>query len=142
MLEDIADHDYWETNIIGNNQDFQHEELVASTPTIDTPTKTIEDCHLEEPTQRMEHWELFYDNDSLNEVRVQDLAMKKESQEEIFSTQLIVPTPIIQDHIYEVPNWPIPPPPTLASSVHVPRAHTLKSSLVGATGRILPCLAN
>ena len=84
---------------------------------------------------------MFHNNDSLSEVRIQDLAIEEESQEEVSSAQPIVTTLIIQDHIYEDPMWPIPPPPTLASFVHVPRAYTLKPSLVGATCQILPYLA-
>ncbi|GMN58055.1 hypothetical protein TIFTF001_027156 [Ficus carica] len=103
MLEDMANHDYWEKNIFRNDQDFQYEELVASTPTIDAPIETIEDYRLEEPTQREEYLELFHDNDSLSEIGVQDLAMEEESQEEVSSAQPIVTTLIIQDHIYEDP---------------------------------------
>ncbi|GMN57112.1 hypothetical protein TIFTF001_026218 [Ficus carica] len=106
--------------------------ITSSTPTIDAPIETIEDYYLEEPTQKKEHLELFHDNDSLSEIGEQDLAMEEESQEEVSSAQPIVTTLIIQDHIYEDPMWPIPPPPTLASFVYVTRAHTLKPSLVGA----------
>ncbi|GMN47345.1 hypothetical protein TIFTF001_016517 [Ficus carica] len=141
MLEDMANHDYWEKNTFRNDQDFQHEELVASTPTIDALIETIEDCHLEEPTQREEHFELFHDHDSLTEIMIQDLAMEEQPQEEVSSTQPIVTILIIQDNIYKDPMWPIPPPPTLASFVHAPEAHTSKSNLVGATCRILSYLA-
>ncbi|GMN46206.1 hypothetical protein TIFTF001_015393 [Ficus carica] len=120
MLEDMADHDYWENNIFLNDQDFRHEELVESTPTIDAPIETIEDYHLQEPTQKEEHLKLFHDNNSLSEIRVQDLAMEEESQEEVFSAPLIVTTLIIQDHLYKDPIWPIPLPPTLTSFIHVP----------------------
>ncbi|GMN20251.1 hypothetical protein TIFTF001_050015 [Ficus carica] len=116
----MAGHDCWENNIFRNNQDCQHEELVASGPTIDAPIETIEDCHLEELTQREEHFELFHNNNSLSEIGVQDLAMEEESQEEVSSAQPIVTTLIIQDHNYENPMWPLPPLPTLASFVHVP----------------------
>ncbi|GMN65091.1 hypothetical protein TIFTF001_034170 [Ficus carica] len=115
-------------------------KMVRQTVKTLVPIETFEDCHLEEPTQREEHLELFHNNDSLSEVRVQDLAIVEESQEEVSSTQLIVTTLIIYDHIYEDSVWSIPPPPTLASFVHVSRAHTSKPSLVGATCRILPYL--
>ncbi|GMN64544.1 hypothetical protein TIFTF001_033610 [Ficus carica] len=77
--------------------------------------------------------ELCHNNDSLSEVGIQDLAIEEESQEEVSNAQLIVTTLIIQDQIYEDPMWAIPPPPTLASFIHVSRAHTLKPILVGAT---------
>ncbi|GMN37532.1 hypothetical protein TIFTF001_006888 [Ficus carica] len=60
-----------------NDQACQHEELAASTPIINAPIETIEDCHLEEPTQRDEHLELFHNNDSLSEVGIQDLAIEE-----------------------------------------------------------------
>ena len=116
----MADHDYWEKNIFQNDQACQHEELVASTPIINAPIETIEDCHLYEPTQREKHLELFHNNDSLSEIGIQDLAIEEESQEEVSSTQPIVITLILQDHIYKNLMWPVPPPPTLASFVHVP----------------------
>ena len=44
VLEDMADHDYWlKTNIFRNDQDCQHEELIASWSCFMT-TETIEDC--------------------------------------------------------------------------------------------------
>ena len=84
---------------------------------------------------------MFHDNDFLSEIRVQDLALEEESQEEVSSAQPIVTTLIIQDYIYEDPMWPIPPSPKLASFLHVPQAHTSKPSLVGAMCQILPNLA-
>ena len=120
MLEDMTNHDYWENKIFQNDQDCQHEELITSTPIIDTPIENIKDCHLKESTKREEHLELFHNNDSLSEVGIQKLVIEEESQEKFSSAQPIVTTLIIQDHIYEDPMWPIPPPPTLASFIYVP----------------------
>ena len=90
---------------------------------------------------KREHLELFHNNDYLSEVGIQDLAIEEESQEEVSSAQPIVTTLIIQDHIYEDPMWPIPPPPTLASFIYVPWVHTSKPSLVRIMCQILPYLA-
>ncbi|GMN61224.1 hypothetical protein TIFTF001_030320 [Ficus carica] len=92
--------------------------------------RPLKDFHFEEPMQREEHLELCRNNNSLSEVGIQDLAIEEESQEEVSSAQPIVTTLIIQDHIYEDPIWPIPPPPTLASFVHVLRAHISKPSTI------------
>ncbi|GMN44889.1 hypothetical protein TIFTF001_014080 [Ficus carica] len=76
------------------------KELSASIPTMDVPIININNCSFEEPTSRDEHLELFYDDDSLSEVELQDLVIEEKSQDKIHSAQPFVPTFIIQDHIY------------------------------------------
>ncbi|GMN58822.1 hypothetical protein TIFTF001_027926 [Ficus carica] len=86
------------------------KELSASIPTMDVPIINIDDCRYEKSTPREEHLELFHDDNYLSEVEVQDLIIEEKSHDEVYSTQPSVPTFIIQDHIYEDPMWPTPPP--------------------------------
>ncbi|GMN28426.1 hypothetical protein TIFTF001_002043 [Ficus carica] len=109
------------------------KELSAFVPIMNVPINNIDDCRFEEPTPREEHVELFHDDDSVREVEVQDLIVEEKSQDEIHSAQSFVPTFIIQDHIYEDPMWPTPPPPTLASFLHVHQAHIMKPNHVEHT---------
>ncbi|PON63509.1 hypothetical protein PanWU01x14_131730 [Parasponia andersonii] len=104
---------------------------------IHTQVTNNDKSHREEPSTSRRILSLF-DDDFPSEEENQKWIKEEESQDNTcesspFEIQIIMPPPLIKDHIYDDPMWPKPPPPPLASFIQTHQIHVPESRQVECT---------